>query len=295
MENIRTAVSNAKKNLSPFRKIKGNLSEILVDKVKGRDNTKLEKSMISKNVVKILGSDDAKVSHNRFKEYLAKYKGFEANSYALACMKYYMNFKERRPYEVINPGGLSLTPENIKNIAKTGFLSNLGRGEHCLVINKSKLRDIMHEKGSFYSDVNRLDGIIIQKIKGKEHLPVAEIKKQAYGTIEIKKIFVNKLNPLAADFYFAIGDGNYLFGKATDINKSKQSFRMLYVLYDEYNWDSKPYTYFFKSKGIGTYDLVVETSAFKKWEENKLAAPFLNFIVYTSEEKVYSKTRYLRP
>ncbi|WP_455045956.1 hypothetical protein [Leptotrichia trevisanii] len=42
-------------------------------------------------------------------------------------------------------------------------------------------------------------------------------------------------------------------------------------------------------------DLVVETSAFKKWEENKLAAPFLNFIVYTSEEKVYSKTRYLRP
>ena len=34
---------------------------------------------------------------------------------------------------------------------------------------------------------------------------------------------------------------------------------------------------------------------FKKWEENKLAAPFLNFIVYTSEEKVYSKTRYLRP
>ena len=74
----------------------------------------------------------------------------------------------------------------------------------------------MHEKGSFYSDVNRLDGIIIQKIKGKEHLPVAD-------------------------------------------------------------------------------DLVVETSAFKKWEENKLAAPFLNFIVYTSEEKVYSKTRYLRP
>lgn len=73
----------------------------------------------------------------------------------------------------------------------------------------------MHEKGSFYSDVNRLDGIIIQKIKGKEHLPVAD-------------------------------------------------------------------------------DLVVETSAFKKWEENKLAAPFLNFIVYTSEEKVYSKTRYLR-
>ena len=41
MENIRTAVSNAKKNLSPFRKIKGNLSEILFDKVKGRDNTKL--------------------------------------------------------------------------------------------------------------------------------------------------------------------------------------------------------------------------------------------------------------
>ena len=73
----------------------------------------------------------------------------------------------------------------------------------------------MHEKGSFYSDVNRLDGIIIQKIKGKEHLPVAD-------------------------------------------------------------------------------DLVVETSAFKKWEENKLAVPFLNFIVYTSEEKVYSKTRYLR-
>ncbi|BBM56721.1 hypothetical protein JMUB4039_0699 [Leptotrichia trevisanii] len=80
MENIRTAVSNAKKNLSPFRKIKGNLSEILVDKVKGRDNTKLEKSMISKNVVKILGSDDAKVSHNRFKEYLARYKKYEADS-----------------------------------------------------------------------------------------------------------------------------------------------------------------------------------------------------------------------
>lgn len=36
--------------------------------------------MISKNVVKILGSDDAKVSHNRFKEYLAKYKKYEADS-----------------------------------------------------------------------------------------------------------------------------------------------------------------------------------------------------------------------
>ena len=70
---------------------------------------------------------------------------------------------------------------------------------------------------------------------------------------------------------------------------------MLYVLYDEYNWDSEPYTYLFKSKGLGTYDLAVETSAFKKWEANKLAAPFLNFIVYTSGEKEYSKTRYLRP
>ncbi|MBS6020436.1 MAG: hypothetical protein KH846_09655 [Leptotrichia wadei] len=57
----------------------------------------------------------------------------------------------------------------------------------------------------------------------------------------------------------------------------------------------KIYHHFFKSKGIGTYDLIVETSAFKKWEENKLATPFLNFIVYTSEEKIYSKTRYLRP
>lgn len=27
----------------------------------------------------------------------------------------------------------------------------------------------------------------------------------------------------------------------------------------------------------------------------KNLSPFLNFIVYTSEEKVYSKTRYLRP
>lgn len=55
-----------------------------------------------------------------------------------------------------------------------------------------------------------------------------------------------------------------------------------------------PYTYLFKSKGLGTFDLVVETSAFKKWERDGLAAPFLNFIIYTSGKKSYSQTRYLK-
>ncbi len=50
-------------------------------------------------------------------------------------------------------------------------------------------------------------------------------------------------------------------------------------MYDEYNWDDNV-TYFIKrSPGDASYNLIIETAAFKKWEKDGLARSFLQFFV----------------
>ena len=76
-----------------------------------------------------------------------------------------------------------------------------------------------------------------------------------------------------------MGDGNFLYGQVHTINLEKREFQILYVMYDEYNWDDNV-TYFIKrSPGSAPYDLVIETAAFKKWEKEGLAKPFLQFFI----------------
>ena len=65
------------------------------------------------------------------------------------------------------------------------------------------------------------------------------------------------------------------------LNERKREFQILYVLYDEYNWDDNV-TYFLKEDtGKGAYRLVVETAAFKKLEKAGIAKPFLQFFIDT--------------
>lgn len=82
------------------------------------------------------------------------------------------------------------------------------------------------------------------------------------------------------DFLYAIGDGNYLFGSVYDINPFFRFFRVMFVLFDEYNWGNND-TYFFKmSSDVNKpFTVVVETAAFKKFEKEGLAKPFLTFFV----------------
>ena len=49
----------------------------------------------------------------------------------------------------------------------------------------------------------------------------------------LKQSFLNIKNK---DFYYAIGDGNYLFGKVTDVNMILKTFEVVFVFFDEYNW-----------------------------------------------------------
>ena len=57
-------------------------------------------------------------------------------------------------------------------------------------------------------------------------------------------------------------------------------FRVMFVLFDEYNWGNND-TYFFKmSSDVNKpFTVVVETAAFKKFEKEGLAKPFLTFFV----------------
>ncbi len=104
-----------------------------------------------------------------------------------------------------------------------------------------------------------------------------------YSYREVKNFFRDKdrTNKAAAtDLYYAIGDGNHLFGKVHTIDMKRRRFQILLVLFDEYNWDNSA-TYFMKIKKNTNdpYLLSVETKWFKELERKQLAKPFITFFI----------------
>lgn len=110
----------------------------------------------------------------------------------------------------------------------------------------------------------------IKKIKELYKYEEVSFLGLTYGSFDFKN----------RDFLYAIGDGNYLFGSVYDINPFFRFFRVMFVLFDEYNWGNND-TYFFKmSSDVNKpFTVVVETAAFKKFEKEGLAKPFLTFFV----------------
>ena len=103
-----------------------------------------------------------------------------------------------------------------------------------------------------------------------------------YKKIDFFGVKFNAFNAKLKDFYYAIGDGNYLFGNVCDVNPILRTFSIMYVYFDEYNWGDND-TYFFKSNKNpdSPFTAVIETAAFKKFESEGLAKPFLTFFVDT--------------
>ena len=96
---------------------------------------------------------------------------------------------------------------------------------------------------------------------------------------KLSEIIRNKKSPADNDFYFAVGDGNRLYGQVHTLNERKREFQILYVMYDEYNWDDNVTYFIERSLGDASYNLIIETAAFKKWEKDGLARSFLQFFV----------------
>ena len=136
-------------------------------------------------------------------------------------------------------------------------------------------------RADMYKYRKQMANFLIEQVRYcvKNNLSDDKIKK-LYNYIEIPQIIRDKGKFREDDFYYAIGDGNYLYGQVHSINRNKKEFEIYYVLFDEYNWDDNA-TYFFNLDFLvsDTYDLVIETSAFKKLEQSDVAAPFLSLFI----------------
>ena len=137
-------------------------------------------------------------------------------------------------------------------------------------------------RGDLYTYASKIKNYLISNVQYaiKNNVPKKDILK-FYNYQKIPEIIRNKKSPADNDFYFAVGDGNYLYVQVHTLNERKREFQILYVLYDEYNWDDNV-TYFIKVEPKeGPYYLVLETAAFKKLEKSGLAKPFLQFFIDT--------------
>lgn len=137
--------------------------------------------------------------------------------------------------------------------------------------------------GTFKTRIeNEIKKRVIKEIQnGKSD---SEIKSTVEHIVDIPAVYRNqdKNTLMGIDFYFAIGDGNKIYGKVHTINRLKKDFQILLVLVDEYNWSSNS-TYFFKTNFLDNkgdmYDGVVETRVLKKAEKAGEAKRFLTFFV----------------
>ena len=137
-------------------------------------------------------------------------------------------------------------------------------------------------RGNLYVYTNKIKNYLINNVRYaiRNNVPKEQILK-FYTYQDIPEIIRDKNSVPDNDFYFAVGDGNCLYGQVHTLNERKREFQILYVLYDEYNWDDN-ITYFLKEDtGKGAYRLVVETAAFKKLEKAGIAKPFLQFFIDT--------------
>ena len=137
-------------------------------------------------------------------------------------------------------------------------------------------------RGNLYIYASSIKRILIDNVRYavKNNILRDNILK-FYNYQTIPEIIRNKNSIPDNDFYFSIGDGNYLYGQVHTLNERKREFQILYVLYDEYNWDDNV-TYFIKRNSKNNpYRIVIETAAFKKLEKEGIAKPFLQFFIDT--------------
>ena len=192
------------------------------------------------------------------------------------CLNYYIS-AENRPYSekyfsLTELFGLS--DKRLKDIARKNaninqeFLSFYGY-------------DAM-SRGNLYTYTNKIKNILIDNVRYavSKNISKKDILK-FYNYQDIPEIVRNKNSHADNDFYFAVGDGNRLYGQVHTLNERKREFQILYVLYDEYNWDDDV-TYFIKlNPDNDPYIVVIETAAFKKLEKAGIAKPFLQFFIDT--------------
>lgn len=244
-------------------------------KRKGRlvDNTDIP---LTDFKIKILGSD----SVNTISASLDFLTGlpFYWPSTSSRCLRYYISADKRSPVEEYYSLTelLGLSRKRLRDIAKKNFSAAAGV-DYIAFYGYDAI-----SKGNLYVYVDKIKTCLIENVRYavKNKTSKNEILK-FYNYQEVPEIIRNKNSMGENDFYFAIGDGNYLYGQVHTIDTSKREFQILYVLYDEYNWD-EDVTYFIKTDTKNSsYWFIVETAAFKKLEKEGLAKPFLEFFVDT--------------
>lgn len=132
--------------------------------------------------------------------------------------------------------------------------------------------------------ITNLKNKIISDIRYAINHKVSDEKIETfYYYDEVPYVFRNKKNHFENSFYFTIGDGNFLFAKVQSINRLLRTATVIFVLYDDYNWADDVVYFLNPSLGKGdiSYNYVVETAAFKKYESMGLAKPFVVFFVDT--------------
>ncbi len=225
---------------------------------------------------KILGSDSISTITAVLKSATGLFFYWPSTSFT--CLRYYINADNRSPIEehCSLTELLGLSRKRLSDIAKKNF-SAATRMDYMIFYGYDAI-----SKGNLYVYVDKIKTCLVENVRYavKNKIPEKEILK-FYNYQEVPEIIRNKDSMWENDFYFAIGDGNYLYGQVHTINMSKREFQILYVLYDEYNWDEDA-TYFIKfDTGNGPYNFIIETAAFKKLEKEGKAKPFLEFFVDT--------------
>ena len=205
--------------------------------------------------------------------------GIIFQSTSSVCMSYYIDAKTRAsPLNMFSlTEFLNLPYKRLVDIAR-GSIANINTNQDFLCFYGYDAIG----RGDLYTYTSKIKNYLISNVQYaiKNNVPKKDILK-FYNYQKIPEIIRNKKSPADNDFYFAVGDGNYLYGQVHTLNERKREFQILYVLYDEYNWDDNV-TYFIKVEPKeGPYYLVLETAAFKKLEKSGLAKPFLQFFIDT--------------
>ncbi len=245
-------------------------------KRKGRQADNLDLPEAEKLKIKISGADSVSTISDKLKSLTGalSYTIFTSSK----CLGYYIRAGNRNPmehyYSLTELFGLSR--ERLSNIAKKNF-SAAAVMDYLVFYGYDAI-----SRGNLWVYTDKIKNCLVENVRYaiKNKIPKTEILK-FYNYQEVSEIIRNKNSTSENDFYFAIGDGNYLYGQVHTINMSKREFQILYVLYDEYNWD-EDVTYFIKlDTENGPYRFIIETAAFKKLEKGGLAKPFLEFFVDT--------------
>ena len=225
--------------------------------------------------VKILASDSADVISKNLRSWVITLSSFNFTS--AKCLEFYISAPHRTNYK----GYFSLTElfglpiERFTDIARKNY-STAGK-DYLAFYGYNAM-----SRGNLYVYKEKIKNYLIENVRYavQKKLPKEQILK-FYAYENIPEIIRNKDVLSDNDFYFAVGDGNSLYGQVHTIDLEKKQFQILFVLYDEYNWDDNV-TYFIKL-GLENepYRVIVETAAFKKLEKEGMAKPFLQFFVDT--------------